>query len=98
MVWLVEKKVFYHHLDLGYERLKIPIRVMFEFEVKEGALVQDSLSFQKLYNRKPIEKRYPNLKAAALDEAIDRTIKYEIRRYMKECGYISNSEDQRQDV
>ena len=43
MVWLVEKKVVYHLLDLGFKRIEIPIRVKFEFEVKEGVFVPDSL-------------------------------------------------------
>jgi hypothetical protein len=38
MVWLVEKKTFYHFLDLGFESVEIPIRVKFEFEVKDEAL------------------------------------------------------------
>jgi hypothetical protein len=44
MAWFVEKKVVYHLLDLGFERIEIPIRVKFEFEVKEGVFVPDSLA------------------------------------------------------
>ena len=51
MVWLVEKKILYHVFDLGFEGVEIPIRVGFEFEVKEGALVPDSLCKNILYNR-----------------------------------------------
>jgi hypothetical protein len=46
-MWLVEKKIFYHLLDMGFERVRIPVRVKFEFEVKEGSLVSDSLSYFK---------------------------------------------------
>jgi hypothetical protein len=61
MVWLVEKKIFYHLFDLGFEGVEIPIRVKFEFEVREGALVPDSLSKNvHLYNRSALEKHYPN--------------------------------------
>jgi len=35
MVWVVEKKVVHHMLGLGFERVDIPIRVKFEFEVEE---------------------------------------------------------------
>ena len=33
MVWIVEKKVFYHLIDLGFESVDVPVRVKFEFEV-----------------------------------------------------------------
>ena len=34
MVWLVEKKVIYHTIDMGFELVEIPVGVKFEFEVK----------------------------------------------------------------
>ncbi len=50
MVWLVEKKVFRHILDLGFERVEIPVRVKFEFEVVGGAYVPETLTKNVLYN------------------------------------------------
>lgn len=50
MVWLAEKKVFHYILDMGFERLEIPVRVKFEFEVKEGVLIEETLSKKILYN------------------------------------------------
>jgi hypothetical protein len=50
MVWLVEKKIFRHILDVGFERVEIPIRVKFEFEAVEGAIVPDTLTKEILYN------------------------------------------------
>ena len=55
MVWIVEKKVVYHLMDVGFERVKIPIRVKFEYEVKGGVFVSDSLSTHTLYNKKALE-------------------------------------------
>lgn len=92
MVWLVEKKVVYHILDVGLETVEIPIRVKFEFEVKEGALVPDTLSFQKLYNRKLLEKRYPKLNAGALERAVNKTVDTEISRYLKRCGFLRDGD------
>ena len=89
MVWLVEKKVVRHLLDLGFERVKIPIRVKFEFEVKEGSFVPDSLSTHTLYNIKVLEARYPRLNVASLDSSISKTVKKEIFRHIKECGFLS---------
>jgi hypothetical protein len=51
MVWVVEKKVFYHILDMGFESVGIPIRVKFEFEVKDGSFVPNSLTSESLYNQ-----------------------------------------------
>ena len=90
MVWLVEKKVVRHLLDLGFERVKIPIRVKFEFEVKEGAFVPESLSTDTLYNRKALEVRYPGLNLASLENSINKTVTKEIFKHMKECGFLNN--------
>ena len=46
MVWLLEKQIFHHILDLGYEGVAIPIRVKFEFEVQDGRFVPDSLQYE----------------------------------------------------
>ena len=88
MVWLVEKKIFYHLFDLGFEGVEIPIRVGFEFEVKEGALVPDSLCKNILYNRAALEKRYPNLDRARLQQSVERSVEREIDRYLRTCGYL----------
>jgi hypothetical protein len=87
MVWVVEKKVFHHRVDLGFERIEIPVRVKFEFEVRDGAFVSDSLSFQILYNRHAIEKYYPQLKSEYLEKAIEKTVIKGIRGYLKALGY-----------
>ena len=52
MVWMVEKKIVQHVLDMGFERVEIPVRVKFEFEVKEGVFVPDTISKETLYNHK----------------------------------------------
>lgn len=90
-MWLVDKKVFYHMIDLGFERVEVPVRVKFEYEVKEGAFVDESLSIQTLYNRKALEKRYPKLKSGFLENAIDKTVKQNIHDYLIGCGFIKES-------
>ena len=89
MVWVVDKKIFYHLLDLGFERVKIPVRVKFEFEVKEGTLVPDSISRSMLYNLPLLEKYHPNLDRARLQQSIEDTVDREIHEYLEECGYLS---------
>ena len=57
MVWVVEKKIVHHILDMDYEQVEIPVRIKFEFEVMEGILVPNILSKETLYNRTAIEHR-----------------------------------------
>ncbi len=87
MVWIVEKKVFHHRIDLGFESIEISIRVKFEFEVRQGAFVPDSILVQSLYNKQALEKRYPKLKKELLESRINNTVKQGIHNYLKECGY-----------
>ena len=90
MVWVVEKKIFYHILDMGFESVGIPVRVKFEFDVQDGRFVPDSLSVDTLYNRREVVSRYPGVKMVSLDDEIQKTIQREIRSYLRSCGYISN--------
>lgn len=87
MVWLVEKKIVHHLLDLGFERIRIPIRLKFEFEVKGGALVPGSLCIKRLYNRQALERAYPRLNPISLEKSIERTVDFTIKAYLKECGF-----------
>ena len=57
MVWVLEKKVIHHVLALAFDTVDIPVRVRFEFEVREGAFVPGSLSTHTLYNRDLIQRR-----------------------------------------
>ena len=93
MVWIVEKKVVHHMFGLGFERVKIPVRVKFEFEVKEGAFLPESLSIQTVYNRTALEKRYPNLNLASLENSIDNTVRKEITAYLRDCGFLEEGTD-----
>jgi hypothetical protein len=88
MVWMIEKKVFYYILDLGFERLKIPLRVKFEFEVQEGKLVDQSLSWQVLYNKKELRHHFPKLKWKQLEKSINRTVQKGIEAYLQQGGYL----------
>ena len=89
MVWLVEKKVIYHTIDMGFELVEIPVRVKFEFEVKEGFFVPDTLSKEILYNEKILEKRYPNLNRYSLKKSIEDTVENKIMEYLKMNGLLT---------
>jgi hypothetical protein len=92
MVWVLEKKVFYHILDMGFESVGIPVRVKFEFDVRYGKLVPDSLSYESLYNQQAVVSRYPGLKKDLLEKEIQQTIKREIRKYLQNCGYVPDND------
>lgn len=78
-------------LDLGVESVRIPVRVKFEFNLENGALVSNSLSYRLLYNRQLLEKRYPQLQPAHLDQKIDKTVRRKIYVYLKDHGYVSRN-------
>jgi hypothetical protein len=73
---------------MGFERVRIPVRVKFEFEVKEGSLVSDSLSFETLFNKQALEKRYPLAKLELLAYEVEKTVKRNIFGYLNDCGYL----------
>jgi len=88
MVWVVEKKIFRHILDMDFERVEIPVRVKFEFEVVEGAFVSDTLTKEILYNQDAIEKRYPKIKLSYLDSVIEEMVEDEIIAYLRRSGFF----------
>lgn len=91
MVWVVEKKVFYHILDMGFESVGIPVRVKFEFDVQEGRFLPDSLSVELLYNQQAVVRRYPGVKMDVLEKEVHTTIQREIRNYLQNRNYISDN-------
>jgi hypothetical protein len=93
MVWVVEKKVFYHILDLGFESVGIPIRVKFEFEVKDGSFVPNSLNSKSLFNKPAIANRYPNVRIDTLEHEIQKTVHREIQKYLKFIGYAKENKN-----
>ena len=74
---------------MGFELVKIPIRVKFEFEVKKGVFVPDTLSKEILYNDKILEKQYPNLNRYRLKKAIEDTVENKIMDHLKMNGLLS---------
>ena len=88
MIWVVEKKVFQLAFDLGFESVKIPVRVTLEFEVKQGNLDPDSLTKTLLFNKLLLERRYPNLDQASFHRSIERKVESEIQKHLLEHGLI----------
>jgi hypothetical protein len=88
MVWLAEKKVFHYFLDLGFERVDIPIRVKFECKLTDGCLDPNSITREILYNRSALQKRYPGLDGLKLEQSIVEKVDEEILAYFRECGFL----------
>ena len=88
MVWVVEEKVVYHLLNHASEQVRIPVRAKFEFEVKSGLFVPDTLSVETLYNKPFLRKRYPRLDVARLDMAIGETVHAAIVKHLEEAGLL----------
>jgi hypothetical protein len=89
---MVEKKIVHHVLDMGFERVEIPVRVKFEFEVKEGIFVPDTLSKETLYNQKAVLKRFPMVKLSLLDSEIEKTVENEIMEYLSQCALLRDKQ------
>jgi hypothetical protein len=49
----------------------------------------DSLSTHILYSRKALKKRYQGLNLASLENSIGNTVKKEILKHLRECGFLS---------
>ena len=88
MVWVVEKQIMHYELDMGFERVDIPVRVKFEFEVREGAFVPDTLTKKILYNKNAIEKQYPKIELSSLERGIGEMVENEIMEYLRQCGLL----------
>jgi hypothetical protein len=88
MVWVVEKQIMHYELDMGFERVDIPVRVKFEFEVREGAFVPGTLTKKILYNKNAIEKQYPKIELSSLDRGIGEMVEDEIMEYLRQCGLL----------
>ena len=88
MVWIAEKKVFHHFLDLGFERVEIPVRVKFQFKLTDGRLDPDSLTREILYNRTALHKRYPDLDGIKLEQSVAEKVDKEILAYLRKCGFL----------
>jgi hypothetical protein len=87
MVWVVEKKIFRYILNTGFENVDIPVRVKFEFEVLEGALVPDTLTKEILYNQGAIKKHCSHVKLSSLNNAIEEMVESEIMEYLRRGGF-----------
>jgi hypothetical protein len=67
--------------------------VKFEFEIKDGSFVPDSLTSESLYNQQAIANQYPGVRKDTLEHEIQNTIQREIQKYLKFFGYVKEKKD-----
>ena len=84
--------MFHHFLDLGFERVEIPIRVKFQFKLTDGCMDPDSLTREILYNRTALQKRYPHLDGIKLEQSVVEKVDKEIFMYLRECGFLKEED------
>ncbi len=83
MIWVVRQFTAYHILDMGVERVRVPIRVEVEYQQEGQDLLGNSVRKKVLYNKAFLLRRYPQLKEFDLDKAIDETVEQEIEKLRK---------------
>ena len=67
MVWVVEKKIFRHILDMDFERVEIPVRVKFEFEVVEGSFVHCNCVERELEKNRQLKSNLNGLRRTIIN-------------------------------
>lgn len=85
MIWVVRQFTAYHVLDMGVERVRVPIRVEVEYQQKGEEWVGNSLRKKVLYNKAFLLRRYPQLKELDLDKQVEETVEQEIEK-LKRIG------------
>lgn len=89
MLWVVDRKVVKHTVRVGATLVEVPIRVRFEFGLREERFVSGTLSHTFLYNRPELLRRFPRLDAAWLEAEIERAVERALVEYLKFRGYAS---------
>ena len=59
----------------------------FEYAIEDGAIVDDTLTLQTLYNEAAVLKRFPDLDKEKLDQEIGASVHREIREHLAMAGY-----------
>lgn len=87
MLWVVDKKVVKHALNVGVALVEVPIRIRFEFGLDEGRFVPKSMQRDVLFNGKELLRRFPRLQAGTLDVEIERVVDRTLVEHLKFSGY-----------
>ena len=86
MIWVVRQFIIHQTLEMGTERVKFPIRVEIEYQMKGAHLSQSSLRKKILYNKAFLLKRYPHLKEGDLSTLVEERVQKAIQEHLINHG------------
>ncbi len=87
MLWVVDKKVIRHTIDAGTALVDVPIRIRFEYCLRDERFVEGTLKRDFLYNRPELLRRFPRLQERALDAEIEGTVDRTIVEHLMFAGF-----------
>ena len=89
MLWVVDKKVIRHTIDAGTALVEVPIRIRFEYCLRDERFVEGTLKRDFLYNRPELVRRFPRLQESVLDADIEAAVDRTIVEHLMFAGYAA---------
>ena len=89
MLWVVDKKVIRHTIDAGTALVEVPIRIRFEYCLRDERFVEGSVKRDFLYNRPELLRRFTRLEPGVLDADIEGVVDRTIVEHLKFAGYAT---------
>ena len=89
MLWVVDKKVIRHTINAGTALVEVPIRIRFEYCLREERFVEGTLKRDFLYNRPELVRRFPRLRENTLDADVERAVDRAIVEHLMFAGYAA---------
>lgn len=87
MLWVVDKKIVKHTVATGDMLVEVPVRVRFEYGLRDERFVAGSMSRRFLYNRGALLRCLPRADAAALEAEVECAVDRAIVEHLKFNGY-----------
>ena len=87
MLWVVDKKVVKHALNVGVALVEVPIRIRFEFGLDNQRFAAGSMQRDFIYNRAELLRRFPRLRASEVDAEIEGVVDRALVEHLKFSGY-----------
>lgn len=89
MLWVVDKKVIRHVIDAGSVLVEVPIRIRFEYCLRDEHFVDGTLKREFLYNRPELLRRFPRLREDVLDADVEGAVDRAIIEHLMFAGYAA---------
>lgn len=89
MLWVVDKKVIRHTIDAGTALVEVPIRIRFEYCLRDERFVEGTVKRDFLYNRPELLRRFTRLEPRVLDADIEDAVDRTIVEHLKFAGYAT---------